>query len=340
MSVNTSESDIEKEQEEISEDPSSKKKNLLKNILRFSISIIAFICLIKFGKVDISVAIKYILKVDTKYFVLAFFSYLVTMFLSGMRSYFSSRTLGFKKTYLQLLQLNFIGTFFNNFLPTTFGGDAVRGYYLKRGSDLPIKKAIACIFYERYTGMIVLFWACSFTFLLQSAGLLNNDKWELPVQLVLFCHLATFISLFIIPFLPQLNNLVFGSKNWIYVKFVEPFLVYWHDRNLNLRILILSILLQIFVIASHVFIAMSLGIRIPFSYYFAFYPLTTIAGFLIPSLNGLGVREGAYIYFLKIVDIPSEQALAFSICWLIILLLTSVIGGLVYMFGDFRKNHK
>ena len=59
---------------------------------------------------------------------------------------------------------------------------------------------------------------------------------------------------------------------------------------------------------------------------------------MIPSLNGLGIREGAYIYFLKKINVGSDQGLAFSICWLIILLITSVIGGIIYMFGDFRKH--
>lgn len=338
MSTNTTETNIENNDEEVLEDDKSKKNSQLKNILRLLISVVAFICLIKFGKVNINDAVKYLLKVDPVYFILALLSYQVTMFVSAIRSYSSSRALGFKKKYLQLLQLNFIGTFFNNFLPTTFGGDAVRGYYLKRGSDLPIKKAIACIFYERYTGMIVLFWCASITFIFQNLGLIGK-KWNIPFELALFCHAASFVSIFIVPFLPKIADKILGKTNWLYVKFIEPFLIYWHDTKLNVKILIFSILLQVGVISSHILIAKSLNIEIPISYYFVFYPLTTIAGFLIPSLNGLGVREGAYIFFLKKVSIGSEQALAFSICWLIILLLTSVIGGLVYMLGDFRKNH-
>ena len=104
------------------------------------------------------------------------------------------------------------------------------------------------------------------------------------------------------------------------------------------KILALSVLLQIMVILCHFFIARSLNIHIPLSYYFVFYPLTTLAGFMIPSLNGLGIREGAYIYFLSKISINSDQGLAFSLGWLVILLFTSIIGGIVYLFGDFRKH--
>lgn len=316
----------------------SRKKQHIKNILRILVSTVAIICLIVFGKVDLRIALKYLLKADPIYFILAYASYMITMLLAGFRFYFSSGALGFQKTYMQLLQLNFVGTFFNNFLPTTFGGDAIRGYYLKRGSHIPLTKAVACIVYERYTGMIVLFWAASVAFILQDIGLISKDAWKISSQLVIFTHLGTIATLFLVPFLPQINNLILGKTSWLYKKIIEPVLVYWKDMKLMTKIMILSVVLQIFVVLCHFFIARSLGIDVPFSYYFVFYPLTTIAGFMIPSLNGLGIREGAYVYFLKKVNISTEQGLAFSICWLVVLLVTSLIGSIIYIFGDFRKN--
>ena len=319
-------------------DHKAKRKQKIKNILRILISLIAFVCLVKFGKVDLHTALKYLLKVNPVYFTLAFLTYFTTMLLAGLRFYFSSHILGFRKTYFQLLQLNFVGTFFNNFLPTTFGGDALRGYYLKRESHIPLSKAVACIVYERYTGMVVLFWAVSFVFLMQNFGFISKTSWNIPYQAIMFCHAGSLISIGIVPFLPQINKIFFGKKNWLYIKIIEPFIVYWHDLKLMAKITFLSIVLQASVVLCHVLIAKSLNINIPLSYYLVFYPLTTIAGFMIPSLNGLGVREGAYIYFLKKVSVSTDQGLAFSICWLIILLFTSVIGSLVYLFGDFRKH--
>ena len=316
----------------------AKKRQKFKNVLRVLISLAAFICLIKFGKVDIKVAFKYLLTVNPVYFSLAYLCYFLATFIGAVRFHFSSSVLGFKKTYFQLVQLNFIGTFFNNFLPTTFGGDALRGYYLKKGVPISMTKAVACIVYERYTGVIILFWAASFAFILQDIGFISKSRWDLPNQLELFSHLGSFVTIFLIPFLPQFHKRFLGETSWLYKKAIEPFLVYWHDLKLMTKIITTSVILQITVMLCHFFIAMSLNIQIPLSYYLVFYPLTTIAGFMIPSLNGLGIREGAYIYFLKKVSIGSEQALAFSICWLIVLLITSIIGGFIYMFGDFRKH--
>ena len=316
----------------------TKKDKIIKNAIRVLISIVAIICLMKFGKVDLSTAIKYLVKANPFYFGLACFFYLITILIAATRFYFSSHALGFQKGYLQLLQLNFIGAFFNNFLPTTFGGDALRGYYLKKGSHVPLSKAVACIIYERYTGLIVLFWAASVVFILQNLNFISKSTWEIPGELILFTHIGTIVTIFLIPFLPQINKLFFGKVNWLHSNIIEPVIVYWNDLRLMTRILILSFVLQTCVVLSHLFIAFALNIHIPLSYYFVFYPLTTIAGFMIPSLNGLGIREGTYIYFLSKVGVTSDQGLAFSLCWLVILLGVSFIGGIVYAFGDFRKH--
>ena len=315
-----------------------KKSDPLKTLSRLLITIIAFFLLVKYGNVDVRVAIKHLMNLNINYFIFAYLSYLSTMFIAGSRFYFVSSVLGFKKKYLQCVQLNFVGTLFNNFLPTTFGGDALRGYYLKKGTHVSLTKAAACILFERYAGLVVLFWISSVVFLLQDAGMISNTTWEVPKEFAWLSYIGTMVSFFIVPFIPKISNL-FGKENWIYKKFIEPVIVYWHDYKLAVRVFLLSLILQCFVILCHYFIALSLGIDIPLSYYLIFYPLTTIAGFMIPSLNGLGVREGTYIYFLGKIGINNDQGLAFGIGWLVILLITSIIGGLVYFIGDFRKNH-
>jgi len=323
------------------ESKESKAKKRIKTLSRIIISVIAFALLIKYGKVDVKEAVKYLFTVNPFYFGLAFTCYIITMFLSGKRFFSASSAVGFKKNYMQCLQLNFVGTLFNNFLPTTFGGDAIRGYYLKRGSNQSLSKAVSCLICERYVGMVILFWIASLAFILQDIGIISKTEWTMPRQMAYFSHGGTIFSFLIMPFLPQIGGLLLGKQNWFYRKFIEPGLVYWHNLGLIFRIFILSVFLQIFVILTHLFIAMSLNINIPLSYYLVFYPITTIAGFLIPSLNGLGVREGAYVYFLSKVSIDSHKGLAFGLGWLIILFLTSIIGGIIYLVGDFREHkHK
>jgi len=318
--------------------PEAKEKQKRKVFLRLVVSIIAFIFLIKYGNVDLKAAFNHLLTVNPLFYTIAYFFYLVTLFSTGFRFYIASSALGFHKNYLQCVQLNFVGTLFNNFLPTTFGGDALRGYYLRRGTHHSITKAVACLVCERYAGMVVLFWLATIAFLLQDLGFISKEAWSVRRAFVWFSYLGTFASFFIVPFLPNINRKLFGKSNLIHKKFIEPVIVYWNDMGLVIKIFFLSVILQISVLLCHIFIGLSLNIDIPLSYYLVFYPLVTIAGFLIPSLNGLGIREGAYIYFLSLVGINGDAGLAFGLGWLVILFITSILGGFVYMFGDFRRN--
>jgi len=60
-------------------------------------------------------------------------------------------------------------------------------------------------------------------------------------------------------------------------------------------------------------------------------PLVSVAS-MMPSINGLGVREGAFVIFLG-EFISKESAMAVSILFLSIVLIVSFIGGVLYLFS-------
>ena len=69
-----------------------------------------------------------------------------------------------------------------------------------------------------------------------------------------------------------------------------------------------------------------------------FFLVVPIAAFasMLPSINGLGVREGAFVYFLRGIITP-EKAFAISLLWLFQLFIVSFIGGFIYLFkGRFK----
>ena len=66
---------------------------------------------------------------------------------------------------------------------------------------------------------------------------------------------------------------------------------------------------------------------------------------LLPSINGLGVREGSTVMLFGPI-IGKERAFVVSILLLLVLLVTSLAGGLIYAFspqfkvkwGDIKEN--
>ena len=61
---------------------------------------------------------------------------------------------------------------------------------------------------------------------------------------------------------------------------------------------------------------------------------------MLPSINGLGIREFSYVYFLK-SSVGNDIAAAVGILYLGLLILASLIGGVVYFFRkDYHLNFK
>lgn len=92
-----------------------------------------------------------------------------------------------------------------------------------------------------------------------------------------------------------------------------------------------SITAQVIAIIAVWVAAESISIHeIPLGVFFVVVPLIGVVT-MIPSLNGLGVREDAYVYFLKEYVTP-QRAFAISILWLGILMMMSIVGGFLYLF--------
>ena len=93
-----------------------------------------------------------------------------------------------------------------------------------------------------------------------------------------------------------------------------------------------SVLFHVLQVVAVIILGESLGLGLPWPYYFLFHPLVTIFSALPISLAGLGIREIGYVYFLSdLAAVSRETALAFGILWLLILLVSSGVGGLVFL---------
>ena len=91
----------------------------------------------------------------------------------------------------------------------------------------------------------------------------------------------------------------------------------------------LSIVAQVLSAIAVYCFALSLGIdTLGIGIFFIVVPLAWIMT-LIPSVNGLGVREGAFIYFLR-GYINTESAFAISILVLATITILGIMGGIIY----------
>jgi len=127
--------------------------------------------------------------------------------------------------------------------------------------------------------------------------------------------------------------LPFSSKNWIGTTWpwLLPVMNYWKSPGLLLCLFALSLLLQTCVIGLHALVGEAQGLSLPLEYYFVFAPLVVAISMIPISLNGLGLREGAYVFFLQQAGVPIEVGMAFGLSWFLILFVSGLAGGIAWI---------
>jgi len=104
-----------------------------------------------------------------------------------------------------------------------------------------------------------------------------------------------------------------------------------HYRNrgaLMVQSFVISVISQMVFFAAIGVLALSISSRISAIDILLRIPIISMMS-LLPSLNGLGLREGATVVLFGPL-IGKESAFAISILWILVLLMSSFIGGLIY----------
>src|SRR5207244_13184412 len=82
-------------------------------------------------------------------------------------------------------------------------------------------------------------------------------------------------------------------------------------------------------------VGLAIGAAIPASYYWILAPMVMLLT-LLPSVNGIGIREGGmYLFLHPFVDKPT--ALTLSFLWFSVFTAVSVLGAGIYLFGNFSR---
>src|SRR5262249_20304341 len=107
-------------------------------------------------------------------------------------------------------------------------------------------------------------------------------------------------------------------------------------------LLVGSTLLSVGVQVANVVMIWLLGLAIdapvPGVCYWILAPMVSLWAVVLPSINGMGVREGGVALFLvKPLGVPESTALSLAILWFAVVTAANLSGGLVYLFGCFPR---
>jgi uncharacterized protein (TIRG00374 family) len=236
--------------------------------------------------------------------------------------------------YLRLLGFYFTGMFFNLFLPTIVGGDAVKAVLLARETGAPARSTMS-VFMERNLGLsaltVVAVVAAEFAPPLSVSGLsIRAFTWLLAAgyvvaNIVLLSPLAYQLVDRIIAASPLAR---FRARAGSLYHAVVPYKT--ASRAVAIGIA-LSFVHQGGVIAVVFLNARALSLEVPLSAVAVFVPIVSLAGMAPISVNGLGVREALYILLFGRLGVPAETAVSLALLYLAVTVVASLPGGVAYL---------
>ena len=268
------------------------------------------------------------------YVLLAAAVYCVGQAWSTLKWWNIARFLGHRASYLRCLRFYFIGMFLNLFLPSIVGGDGYRIAALSSASGGPVSQAATSVFLERVTGVYALVLVALVASMLTGVALAGMPLY-VPLAL-LFAAMA--ILAMSVPLLRPmmasrgLRRLKPGGRlGGAITTFHDAHLKFHHHSGILAVTLAMSVVFQSTVPVVALLAGLGLDIHVHLLYFLAFVPVITLATMLPITINGIGIREAAYVFLLSQVAVPDAQAVSLSLVYLGTVMLASSLGGLAWL---------
>jgi uncharacterized membrane protein YbhN (UPF0104 family) len=256
---------------------------------------------------------------------LAFVVLLAGLVVNALRWQLFLRPLGLALPAPALLRLTFVGTFFNAFLPTGFGGDAYKSFRLRDRAGLAPPLATAVL--DRLAGLAGLallgLAGCGWRL---AAG--HGDRVIVAALILGIGVLAgSMVALLLAPRSSADNTTRFASRLRM---FGQAFATAGREPQAVRLGTVVGVVSAVLLVAVNALLADSLGISLPVAALPAMVLIATLTTALPLSINGLGFREAAYVWCLATYGIGHDLALAFALLVLAVTLASSAVGGIVY----------
>ncbi len=307
-------------------------KNKLFLFLRFFVSFGLIMLLLWIMRKDIGSIIEILKNSNKGFFIIGI---LITLPLSVVVSLRLKLLMLGQKIRLPLkdiIYLTYIGYFFNIFFPTAIGGDIAKAYYASKKTNNKAA-SFAAVLVDRIMGFLSTVSIAAIGIIFVGKHFKNNS--------IVLVMTGLLIALMVVLLL------LFSKKKWAFLatdttktnllakikeklsKLYNAINYYRHSSSILIKTYLLGVFSQACAVLSVYFFVLSLGGNIHILKLFLIIPLVWAVS-MLPSLNGLGVREGAFIYFLK-GDVGTEIAFGISLLWLGVIILLSIIGGILHL---------
>lgn len=268
---------------------------------------------------------------DVRYILFAIFLIPLGYISSVSRWQILLRAQGGDASFGFLMRSLMTGIFFNNFLPSTIGGDAIRAWDTAR-SGVSRGTALTIIMVDRFVGLLALLLFATIGLLF--AGRLTERVPDLAVWVLGVG--AAMVAAAVLLFLPsRLAKLKLPGK----LAQVASALFAFQGKGRALAgAFFWSLCLQTAVVVNAWVMAKALHVELGLAPFFLIVPLAVFIMMIPVSINGIGVRENLFVFFLAAFGVAEATGLAFAWLEYALLLLQALAGGLVYAIGRDRRD--
>ena len=198
-------------------------------------------------------------------------------------------------------------------MPTSIGGDVFKMYKLGKKIKDPAT-GFTSVFAERFTGIVMLF-------LIGLLSIGKNLGWGVIILLIWFV-VAIYIGMFVLKLL--------GGKIKFFGDIYNSLMVYKDHLKVLWFAMFTSFLIQLLAISTQYLLFVAVGINLPLFYSLMAFPIITLVGFFVPSINGLGVQDTLYASMFSLVGVSTSTAISVSVMYHMVRMGVSLIGGVMY----------
>ena len=256
-----------------------------------------------FTKIDMEEISTVLKKANPLFVVLAILLFVFSKIIASVRLNLYFHQLKIYLSQKSNLKLYLLGMFYNLFLPGGIGGDAYKGYVLKKKFTVETKKVISVLVLDRLSGLLLLFIYTCILALFIEVNWLQDFK-------VLF--------VFAIP----LSSIIFWFINKKFFRYTLP--IFWKS-------FVFSSLVQLAQLASIVLILKALGISIDTMSYLLIFLISSIVSVVPLTIGGIGSREVTFFYGAALLNLNETVSISISMLFFLITAFISLFG-ILYHF--------
>jgi glycosyltransferase 2 family protein len=252
------------------------------------------------------------------------------IFIGALRWRPISADCGAPLTIRQATRFNVIGTFFNQTLPSSIGGDAVRLWLVAR-SGAGWRAATYSIFVDRAVGLIALAIVIVAS-LPWSYSLIRNPDGRSALLFVDFAALTAGLGFLVLGRLPWRWLKTWWVTHHFYACSVIANRVIF-GRDHGPAIAMYSMLVHILAVVIAWCVVKSIAAPVTFGQVFQLMPPVMLITMLPVSIAGWGVREATMGLAFGYAGLVANEGVNISLLFGAVYFITGAIGGLVWIFS-------